>query len=412
MANLLSELVVNGAEEVTKTKLVSTHDLLFAGEVEETTRRRKSLFSNTLVLPGFNLYEASKIDNPKKLAWREHLFDLRGRHLEQAVFDGADLAKADLTGVQLQGASLNGAELQSASLNGAQLQGASLGGARLQGARLDWAALQGASLDSAQLQGAFLEQAKLQGAWLGDAQLQGAALNHADLRGARLWQAELQGASIDSAAVNAADFSDAFLWRTKWGEIAGAKLGAVSLKDATWEPLWLGVGSDLDLFSNPVPWDAKAYADLRDLMMNSVPEGKMRDAALKQIETLDCANPDTTLASCDPDAKPPPEVLDWQKELKAASVDKAAYANALATELQDLVCESDLNAIYILPGIISSGVWHDLPGREASALIGFIMSKDCPVSASLTDDDKARLLQIKQFAEQNPAPSPASNKEQ
>jgi hypothetical protein len=43
-----------------------------------------------LVLPGFNLYEALKIDDPKKLAWKEHYFDLRGRHLEQAVLNGAD----------------------------------------------------------------------------------------------------------------------------------------------------------------------------------------------------------------------------------------------------------------------------------------------------------------------------------
>ncbi|MDQ6866967.1 MAG: pentapeptide repeat-containing protein [Pseudomonadota bacterium] len=85
-----------------KPKRVSTHDLLFVGEVDPTTRRRKSLFSNTLVLPGFNLYEALKIDDPKKLEWKEHLFDLRGRHLEQAVFDGAELTKADLTGAQIQ----------------------------------------------------------------------------------------------------------------------------------------------------------------------------------------------------------------------------------------------------------------------------------------------------------------------
>jgi uncharacterized protein YjbI with pentapeptide repeats len=51
-----------------------------------------------VVLPGFNLYEALKIDDPKKLAWKEHLFDLRARYLEQAVMYGADLTKADMTG--------------------------------------------------------------------------------------------------------------------------------------------------------------------------------------------------------------------------------------------------------------------------------------------------------------------------
>jgi hypothetical protein len=153
----------DGKEE---TKRVSTHDLLFAGDVDETTRRRKSLFSNTLVLPGFNLYEALKIDDPKKLAWKEDLFDLRGRHLEKAVLDGADLTKADLTGAQLQGASLIAARLQGASLVRMQLQEGSLDQAELQGASLKEAQLQGASLKKAQLQGASLEEAQLQGASL------------------------------------------------------------------------------------------------------------------------------------------------------------------------------------------------------------------------------------------------------
>jgi uncharacterized protein YjbI with pentapeptide repeats len=143
-----------------KTK-PTARDLLFAGVVDTTTRRRKSLFSNTLVLPGFNLYEALKIDDPKKLAWKEHLIDLRGRQLEQAVMYDADLTKADLTEAQLQRASLNRAQLQGASLNLAQLQGA----------LLEWAQLQGASLDSAQLQGASLKWAQLRGASLDSAQL-------------------------------------------------------------------------------------------------------------------------------------------------------------------------------------------------------------------------------------------------
>jgi hypothetical protein len=74
----------------------------------------------------------------------------------------------------------------------------------------------------------------------------------------------------------------------------------------------------------------------------------MRAAALKRIETLDCANPDKNLASCDPAAAPPPEVLVWQKKFSAASLDYEAFATALAKELQRLVCESDTDAIYIL----------------------------------------------------------------
>ncbi len=41
----------------------------------------------------------------------------------------------------------------------------------------------------------------------------------------------------------------------------------------------------------------------------------------------------------------------------------------------------------------------------------FIMSKDCPVSAALTDDDKANLLKIEQDAEEKFAPPKASMEE-
>ncbi len=37
-------------------------------------------------------------------------------------------------------------------------------------------------------------------------------------------------------------------------------------------------------------------------------------------------------------------------------------------------------------------------GTEAPRLIDFILSKDCPVSALLTEDDKGKLLVIKQEA--------------
>ncbi|MGI8567964.1 MAG: pentapeptide repeat-containing protein [Methylocella sp.] len=139
----------------------SFHDLLFNGQVDPVARRRKSPFSNTLVLPVFDALEAAKIGDPKKLDSVTYTLSLRGRHLEGAVFDNADLRKADLGGAQLQGASLVYAQLQGASLWGAQLQGASLAGARLQGVSLDYAQLQGASLRGAQLEGASLSGAQL-----------------------------------------------------------------------------------------------------------------------------------------------------------------------------------------------------------------------------------------------------------
>jgi hypothetical protein len=149
-------------DEPGSMKPVSAHEWFFAGEVDIETFHRKSFFSSTLVLPGFNIYEALKIDDPKKVEWKEHLIDLRERHLEGADFGGANLTKANLIGAHLEGAQLTGARLQDALLNRAQLQGASLLWTQLQGARLIEAQLQGASLIGTQLQGAQLIEAQLQ----------------------------------------------------------------------------------------------------------------------------------------------------------------------------------------------------------------------------------------------------------
>jgi hypothetical protein len=179
----------------------------------------------------------------------------------------------------------------------------------------------------------------------------------------------------------------------KLGKKDQKNFGPIWLERATWEP--------------PGPWEANAYAVLRGVM-NSIPEGNMRDDALKRIEILNCGNPDVTLASCDPDDDPPPEVLVSQKELAAASAADTAYAIALATELRSLVCASDGNPIYILRGVVR-GVFG--VGRLTETDVDFIMSKDCPVSASLTVDDKAKLLKIKQNAERKFPPPPALKKE-
>jgi hypothetical protein len=121
-------------DEHDKPIWTSFHDLLFNGDIDDVTRRRKSLFSNTLVLPHFDALEAAKIDDPKKVGSVKHSMVLRGRHLESAVFDNADLRKVDLSDAQLWGARLDSAQLQRASLESAQLQGAGFRLAQLQGA--------------------------------------------------------------------------------------------------------------------------------------------------------------------------------------------------------------------------------------------------------------------------------------
>jgi uncharacterized protein YjbI with pentapeptide repeats len=420
------------------------HDWLFNGPVDQPTRRRTSLFSSTLVLPGLNVYEGLGIDDPDKAKWHDFVFRARGRDLKGAIFDlttlpkvdfeGADLQGASLVLAQLQGVSLKNADLRGAVLDAAKLQGASLDGtrledallrdavlqgaslyrARLQGAVLFSAQLQGASLQNAMLEGATLAFAQLQGAWLFGAQVQGASLNAAQLEGATLdaanlggaslGYANLQGASLQQTLLRATDLTMAFLWRTNRADrIPGAPLPTapshVRLPDAPdhWLPIWR------DGQGNVHPWNDAVYQDLRR-MIESLPAGLPHDQALESIRRVDCANSDPTLPSCDPSAPMPAQAAQWRKSLEEARADDAAHAKALAEELRLLVCSGDDQALYIMRG---EGFQQRLQaaGAAASGLIDKLANKDrkdCPVSASLTDADKAKLLSIKQDAIKKP----------
>jgi hypothetical protein len=129
-------------------------------------------------------------------------------------------------------------------------------------------------------------------------------------------------------------------------------------------------------------------------MIEALAPGSPRDEALVHITDLDCADPDASLASCDPHVPPPPEAAAWRKTLEAARVDDVVYTQALAKVLEDLVCSGDDNAIHVVRG---DGFHYRLQaaGAAASDLIDDLAnkdSKDCPVAASLTDDDRTALL--------------------
>ena len=383
---------------------VPLHDWLFNAKSDWITRRRFP-FSNTLVLPGLNVYEGLGIDDPEKAKWHDFVFRARGRDLRGAIFDFASLPKVDFEGADLQGASLHDAQLQGASLYDAQLQGARLDGAQLQGARLDGAHLRGASLYDAQLQGASLWGAHLQGASLDRAQLQGASLWDAQLQGASLDSAGLQGAGLQSAALEATDLTGAYLWRTNRPD-SPPKVTAIRMSGETWLPEWI------DAHAKRQPWDDKAYQALRTTI-ESLPPGNLRDQALERIETLGCASSDNTLASCEVSAATPREAAAWREALeKAARVDDKAYAEALAKVLKQLVCSGGDEAIDIDEAIhvLRGGGFQErleAAGAAASGLIDDLMtkdSKDCPVAAALTDGDRANLLRVKQFIE--PAKKP------
>jgi uncharacterized protein YjbI with pentapeptide repeats len=420
---------------------VSLHDWLFDSKVDPESGRRWLPLSSTLVLSGLNVYEGRGVDDPKKAEWREYVFRARGRDLRGAVFDFAVLPKIDfegsdlqnvsffyahlqgvslkyaklrsawLPGAQVQGGTLSFADLQGADLSGANLQGAQLSSANLLGADLSAAALQGAMLASAQLQSARLDGASLQGASLAEAQLQGASLERTEFEGASLVWTELQGATLQQSRLGATDLSEAIVWRTN-SATPSTDAAPVNLTGSMiWEPLFIGVDRSQRFLRSQSLGDA--YQQLLKEIESLAP-GYRRDDALRFIQRFDCANPDKTLASCDKTAQILPQADTWRKQLEGSRVTEPTYEKALAAVLKDLVCSGGADAIYVLRGILRDRfsstrhihIYSRLveTGPSAPALINFILSKDCLISGSLTDDDRARLLKVRKDALNNEGP--------
>jgi uncharacterized protein YjbI with pentapeptide repeats len=420
--------------------------------------QNESLFATTLDLRGFDALEAAKIDDSKKLDSIKQTLILTERHLESADFNFADLRKADLIGAQLQGALLVGAQLQGASLDLAQLQGASLDYAKLQGASLYEAQLQGASLFGAQLQGASLDFAKLQGASLYEAQLQGASLDLAELQGASLDQAELQGAglvwaqlqgasldlaqlqganlqsanlqgaslagaqlrgawlvwaqlqgaSLERAELAGAALDNAFVWRARFSL---ASIEAIAHQEIVWDSKYRKDRESVkDIVSDPKPWTEASYLALKKLIEEKVatphsvieksfvqsmteqsggsyrpPAAAGRDAALKRIEILDPDKPFEFEA----------DVPKWRKKIKGQAVGMEAYQKAVARALKALACSGDADAVYVVRGLLKQDTHL---GAQAPGLVEAIVqpkvAKDCPVSAALTEQEKAELRKL------------------
>ena len=367
--------------------IASLRNAVFHGSVDPTTRRRGSLFSNTLVLPDFNIYEEMKIDDPDKVEWRQHLINLRGRDLKGAVLYGAVLPKADFTAARLQSAVLVSADLRGASFLNAQLQGASLDDARLQGSVLVYAQLQGASLHGAELQGASLAGAQLQGGSLDDAGLQGAVLKSANLQGVTLDKARLQGASLNRADLRGTSLKATLVWRTQ--------LNGAAFEDLFASPNW-----------SPQAWTDTSYvAVIRSIQQ--VSRGDIRDAALDRAAILDCTRKawhahaaprvatesadeawgGEALASCDPSADLPNVVKEWKAQIERATDVRAIYAKALAKILGDLVCSEAPDRIDVMRGLLRANRF-DLTGNEMPALEKRVTSAECPVSKALTNSDR------------------------
>jgi hypothetical protein len=126
-------------------------------------------------------------------------------------------------------------------------------------------------------------------------------------------------------------------------------------------------------------------------------------------------------------ANVPAEAKDWQNTLEAAQVDNSTFARAWTQGIKAVLCTGEDNGAFYFAGGRS---WRSLDDasiqnslfafREMTSpnrnqflpavqgvrafddlvpdLVDFIISKDCLVSALLTDADKARLLRIKHQA--------------
>jgi uncharacterized protein YjbI with pentapeptide repeats len=215
--------------------LDAVYSALIAGDVDFASQKPTSLWSNRLVLPGFNAGTGAE---PPRLS-------LRGRNLEGAVLIGADLRHADLTAAQLANARLDDADLREVSFgcatdaSAAGAHCASLSGASFVRARLDHAALSGADLQGADLSEALADSADLSRARLSNAtlfrgSLRSANLDGAVLSGAVLDNTNLAGASLDGADLRYASLAAANLAGARaHSDFSGARLDGAHLEGAT-----------------------------------------------------------------------------------------------------------------------------------------------------------------------------------
>ena len=382
------------------------YKLFFHGDVDPNTHRRLSLLSNTLVLPRFNVYDALKVDDPKKVVWREHLLSMRGRELSGAVFDGAFLERTDAQGAELQGASFVNADLRGSDLTEVNFRGATLDFVRLQGAVFLRTHLEGASMVESSLQGANLTASHLQGADLSSshlratgfrlADLRGADLDNADLEGSSLAKANLQGATFRKAIVKTTSFDQALMWRAVFDQ--------VTLADIVGTPNWVSQ----DKAPNHA-WRAAAYTALQ-AEIELIPEPERRDAALGRIKSLDCAINDPDFMACDDHAPKPDSAVLWQRQFSDASIDQERYSKALTVVYLDLVCSGNYDALLVLRTLATMAaanttkMWGILEtGNEARGLVEtFLDDKKCNVASQLTDADRFTLFAIRNAAPPSP----------
>jgi uncharacterized protein YjbI with pentapeptide repeats len=356
----------------------SFHDLLFSGPYDERSQRRRSLFSNTLVLPNFVAPGVLAIEEPKSGSNKQTRARKR-RHFEKAVFRGADLHNANLENAHLEGASFYQAKLQDAQMYHANLRGADFYQAELGGASFVDAELGRVKLRGAHLEGADLLNASLQGAIFDEAEAQGANFDGADLRGARLRGAQLQAASFKNAQLQGACLDKAQL---SGADFSGTKLGLARLNGASVGRAALA-GADLN---------RALSVKLRKDEFTKTDYDKLRARFVGRTDAL--ARVDRWLNPSSP--APPVDSVPG----KMSPADAANGQQVLAGQLASLVCSSrDEDVGNVVWGLIRDDNADSIvrvTGSHARGVVDQILSSDCLASPYLTSEDKAAIAAFKE----------------
>ena len=334
------------------------HELLIAGEVDFAARKPKSLWSNRLVLPGFDAIDHTKLDTEAKIAAATETVSLRSRHLEGTVLIGAVLRKVDFAGAYLQGADLTTADLRNANFACAGLANSPSGLSVRVGDNV-CTQLQGAKLKGAQLQGAALRVAQLQGA---------------DLLGAQLQGADLAGAVLDGASLH-----NVFVWRAdaRSAKAKGAWIDMVVSGPKQWCGNRNGpAGCD---------WSDVWWSDFKKGIEHEVLEGGTRANVLKRIDPrLDPAKP----------LKDEAEMAQGWAELQSSSLTQSAFEEELFNQWQRIGCAA-AGAPYVLTALIHTLRDHLSPFKydspQLARLEAEFLKEDCAGARGLSEGAKETL---------------------
>lgn len=378
----------------------SFHDLLVNGPYDERNQRRRSLFSNTLVLPDFDALGATATDESKLDSAKQTVARKWG-HFEQAIFRGADLRKVNFENAYLEGAIFYQAKMQGAQFYKANLEGADFYQAKLQGAQFD-----SARLGSVNLQGADLQHANLYQAGLEGASLKQANLAEADLSKARLEASRLDGASAQCAVLKEADLRGATfrLANLQAATFASARMEGSNLEKSVLQ------GADLSNSNLVVArlvgarvWNANfAGADTNATIAVGLKVEK-EEAASREPDFKSLAiwggDPQCVGARLAQPHAPALLTASVPKTGKMGDSDQVIERQALADRLADLVCSArDEDVHSVVSGLLrdeSGGSIVRDAGLQAKRFFERILDSSCLAAAYLTVADKKAIIDLR-----------------